>query len=114
MTEVASIRYGTILKALPCHPVVRQGGDGIAFVTHAMEGQDDITILWVSGDQRTPGFSGDLATRSDVGVWFEIVPDDQAAAMLPPGFVPPPDPTNDPEGAFMSIFGGLDLPRSRR
>lgn len=102
-----TIRHGTILKALPSHPIIRQGGDGIAFVTTAQEGENGITILWVNGNPCTPGFAGDLANRTDVGVWFEIVPEEEALTMLPAGFIPPPNPDEDPAGALQAIFGGI-------
>lgn len=107
MIGAETIRHGTILKALPCHPIIGRGGDGIAFVTTAREGENGITILWVNGDPRTPAFAGDLANRTDVGVWFEIASEEEAMTLLPAGFIPPPDPEKDPAGTLQAIFGGI-------
>ena len=98
-----SIAYGSVLKAKPCHPIHRRGGDGVAFVTNVdMAG---FTFLWVNGDPATPGFSGDVGSLRHLDTWFDVVPDEEASSVLPVGFVPPMDPLEDAMASFMSLFG---------
>jgi hypothetical protein len=101
-----TIGYGSILKAKACHPIHDMGGDGIAFVTHADEA--GFTFVWVSGDPATPGFAGDTGSVQHLDVWYEVVSENEAAILLPEGFVPPPDPLLDPAAALMAMFGSMD------
>lgn len=96
------IGYGSVLKAKPVNPIHARGGDGIAFVTHA--GGDFFTFQWVTGDPATPGFSGDNGSIKHLDTWFDVVPEDEAARCLPKGYVPPPNPLEDPEASFRALF----------
>lgn len=96
------IAYGSVLRARPCHPIHRRGGDGVAFVTHV--DVSGFTFTWVSGDPATPGFSGDVGSLRHLDTWFEIVPDAEVENTLPEGFVAPVDPRKDPMASFMTLF----------
>jgi hypothetical protein len=97
------IGYGSVLKAKPFHPIHDRGGDGIAFVTHS-DHHSFFTFQWVTGDPATPGFSGDTGSIKHLDTWFDVVPADEAARCLPEGYVPPPNPLEDPEASFRALF----------
>jgi hypothetical protein len=105
-----TIGYGSLLRAKPGNPIHARGGDGIAFVTDA--DADGFTFQWVTGDPATPGFSGDTGSIRHLDAWFDVVPEDEAARCLPEGFMPPPNPREDPAAAFMALFG-FDAAASR-
>lgn len=100
-----TIAYGSVLKAKPCHPIHRRGGDGIAFVTNVSVG--GFTFTWVNGDPATPGFSGDVGSLRHLDTWFDVVTAAEASSVLPAGFVPPVDPLVDPNASFASLFAGI-------
>lgn len=97
-----TIAYGSVLKAKPCHPIHRRGGDGIAFVTNASV--TGFTFTWVNGDPATPGFSGDVGSLLHLDTWFDVVPTEEAPSVLPADFVPPVDPLKDAKASFASLF----------
>jgi len=101
-----TIKYGSILKAKPCHSIHDRGGTGIAFVTHADD--DGFTFVWVPGGPATTCFVGGTGSIRHLATWYDIVPEDEAAKLLPQDFVPPPDPLLDPAAALMAMFASMD------
>lgn len=92
-----------VLLAKPTHPTRRiHGGDGIATVVDATEGNGSMTIHWVNGNPQTSAFNLDLHTSLDG--WFDIIPDEEHDKYLPEGYELP---TNDPMAMFQMLAADI-------